>query len=365
MTLVAWISEALLYLCFSLIAGYSIMNLVPQCYRPTINIPTRVIFISIAAIPILALMPVLRIVFFFSEDIGFWLTLKNVLFSFEEGKAYLKIMTSSFLLLWFIYKNSFENRRQSYIIIGLLTFVMALILSSASHLASLYGWLGAIGHFAHFLSIIVWAGTLLVTGFFATNLNHWLVFLRWFTPLAVACLVMISASGFLMMQAIVPSYIDSWVLSYGQALLLKHLAIIPLLVFAFMNGVMFRFKQKRNPDWNPLYSLRMEGGAILLVFAITGFMGQQSPPHDVSLTVREAGVAQWFDYFVGEPVTEEIDLMLSFNGLSFGLGISSIILMGSLFYMSWKKRGWRWTQLLGLLFVSSAYLAIMSATTFR
>ena len=35
-------------------------------------------------------------------------------------------------------------------------------------------------------------------------------------------------------------YANSWMLPYGQALLIKHLLIIPLLAYAFINSVLIR-----------------------------------------------------------------------------------------------------------------------------
>lgn len=35
-------------------------------------------------------------------------------------------------------------------------------------------------------------------------------------------------------------YVSSWMLPYGQALLVKHIIFIPLLVFAGINGLLIR-----------------------------------------------------------------------------------------------------------------------------
>ncbi|WP_336788495.1 copper resistance D family protein [Paenibacillus sp. MMO-177] len=365
MTIITWLSELLLYVSFSLLAGYSILTFVPARFKPEMRIPNKVIILAAVSIPILAFMPILRIVLFFAGDIGFGLTIKNVLFSFEEGKAYFKLVITAIVLIWFLIRRPLINPRHSSILTGLLTIIMALILSSASHLASLIGWQGVTWHFLHFVAAISWAGTLLVTGCFSLKPDHWQNYLKWMTPLGIICLIGISVSGLFMLQPVAPDYVDSWVLSYGQALLLKHIAVIPLILFAFMNGVLYRYKQKRNTAWNPLSWIRMEGVAILVVFLFTGYMGQQSPPHDVSLTVRESGSSSWFQFLVTDKLPEQVKLIIALNGLSVMLGVLAIFTLALLVYKAWKSEGWKWPQGLGLIFIAFAYLSLMTAVTFQ
>jgi putative copper export protein len=40
-------------------------------------------------------------------------------------------------------------------------------------------------------------------------------------------------------------YMNSWMLPYGQALLIKHLLIIPLIIYAFINSVFIRRELKK------------------------------------------------------------------------------------------------------------------------
>ncbi|WP_369425900.1 hypothetical protein [Cytobacillus pseudoceanisediminis] len=65
-------------------------------------------------------------------------------------------------------------------------------------------------------------------------------------------LMILLISGFALMFYVVEpkDYVNSWVLPYGQMLLLKHLSIIPLLVFAFLNGVLTR-KSLRVSSFDP------------------------------------------------------------------------------------------------------------------
>ena len=46
-------------------------------------------------------------------------------------------------------------------------------------------------------------------------------------------------------------YPNSWMLPYGQALLIKHLLIIPLFVYAMINGLLIKKKIKKDIHFNP------------------------------------------------------------------------------------------------------------------
>lgn len=54
-------------------------------------------------------------------------------------------------------------------------------------------------------------------------------FLVWFTPVSLIAVAVIIVSGLVSMKMIVPEYVNSWMLSYGQALLIKHLLLVPVI----------------------------------------------------------------------------------------------------------------------------------------
>lgn len=83
-----YLSETLLYLCFSLITGSLILSLIPGSRKPEITIRKRWIQISILGIVIFSLFPVIRLVLFLYEDIGLWVTIQNVISTFEVGQAW-------------------------------------------------------------------------------------------------------------------------------------------------------------------------------------------------------------------------------------------------------------------------------------
>ncbi|TXK89880.1 hypothetical protein FVE24_14620 [Parageobacillus sp. SY1] len=71
-------------------------------------------------------------------------------------------------------------------------------------------------------------------------------------------------------------YINSWVLPYGQMLLLKHISIIPLLAFALINGILLR-RLSAQPNLNIRAWLKAETIIITVIFFFTSILGTSSP----------------------------------------------------------------------------------------
>lgn len=46
-------------------------------------------------------------------------------------------------------------------------------------------------------------------------------------------------------------YADSWMLNYGQALLIKHLIIIPILIFTFTNDFLVKKRMQNDLSFDP------------------------------------------------------------------------------------------------------------------
>ena len=64
---------------------------------------------------------------------------------------------------------------------------------------------------------------------------------------AIACLLLTVATGLVLMTLIIDlkEYSDAWMIPYGQSLLIKHLLIIPLLGYAFINSILVRKRLKK------------------------------------------------------------------------------------------------------------------------
>ncbi|MEH7253094.1 CopD family protein, partial [Neobacillus niacini] len=305
------VSEALLYSCFSVLLGSFIICLIPKTARPEIKIPKSVLLGATLGIAVFSFLPVVKIVLYLYEDLGLAYTLKSVLTNFEVGKTW--ISTGLISLILFIYLIPIKLEQKPIFALTGLAFALILVatLGLSSHAASLSKLAGFLTHTAHFLAVTIWVGILMVVSWFSRNHDNWLKFLNWFSPLAVLCLVITGITGISLMNfhMNVTDYVNVTTVSYGQSLLIKHLAIIPLLVFAFVNSFLIRKRLQKDPSYNPIPWVRLESVIILVVFSITGALGQVSPPHDLSRMILAEGTSKLFSYF--HP--GEINLPLHFS----------------------------------------------------
>jgi copper resistance protein D len=350
-----FISESLLYLCFSILVGAIIFKFIPEDFKPTIQIPRSMIFMAILGIMFFSMGPVLQIFFYFVESVGVRQTLDSVLFDFEVGKAWMFTCWAAL----FLYFSVLLNRSKYVQVFFILLLVLAV--GYASHVASLSFWVGFISHTIHFLAVISWTGILFIVSWFSKDIRNWGRFLQWFTPVAALCVILIILSGFISMKLVVEpkDYVGSWLLPYGQALLVKHIVFIPLLVFAGINGILMR-KKLKNPDLNPKKWLRAESLFVLIVFMVTGVLGTQSPPHDIIQTVVSEGYSPLYKWF--HPVPSNGSIKLNLLEGSFMLSGAFSILMLIIMILSFnRKNSVLGSILFGLLFIFSAYLTLVSA----
>ncbi|WP_207952729.1 copper resistance D family protein [Paenibacillus agricola] len=359
---VVYISEAFLYLCFSLLLGGLLSYVIPRTYQPGIEFPQKHMVLCILGIALFSFMPVIRIVMVFAPDIGFWLTFKSVMTTFEEGKAYVLTLVLSVLILLVILNN--DIRTHVHLAVTSLFIVLGMIvaLGFSSHVYSLAaGVVGGVVHSVHFLAVSVWTGLLFMGGWYAKDRTRWLPFLKWFTPLSVACMATIGVSGLIIMQYTVPQYINSWILTYGQALLLKHILIIPLVTFAFINGFVVRRRITQSPGYNGLAWIQAESAIVFCIFAVTGFMGQQSPPHDVSLTLLENKPSVLFNalYQGGSPF--QLPLSIAVNMPSLLLGVLALALLCMVVFTFINKQKMSAALVYSGSFILAAYLSLMLA----
>lgn len=348
-----WLAEPPLYLCFAIITGWLLL----VRFVPSIAIPRKVLLLSAIGISVLAFFPVLRIVMFFAEDIGFGLTFRNVMMQFTEGKAYLWTLLFGVLLILIICFGEPEKNDKAWISSVILITALMAAQGWSSHVASLYEWIGFASHTLHFYAVSVWAGTLLVAGWFLPS-SRWASFLSWFHPMAILSMSVIFASGFILTVSVAPEYVQSWMLPYGQALLIKHLLIIPLLCFAFFNGWWMKRKIANDRTFEPRGWAKTEGALVLLIYSVTGFMNQQAAPHDVSETLRENPVSPVFRFLY--PGNFEPAHMLQFtiqpmSWLFLAFALLSLLLM----VQSFRRHTEFGAFLSGILFVIAAFAAAL------
>jgi putative copper export protein len=359
MLIIGIISDALLYLCFSLLMGSFLLQLVPQSLRPSITIPKGVLLLATLGIVFFSFMPVLKLVLFLYEDLGLGYTLKSVLITFETGKSWM--VTGVLSLFLFIYLIPIKLERNPVFAVTGLLFTLLLIaaLGWSSHAGSLAKPSGFLIHSAHFLAITTWVGILLVVSWFSRDYKNWLNFLKWFSPLAIVCLIVTGITGIALMTFVMDlkDYMNTWPLSYGQALLIKHLAIIPLVIFAFINSVLIRKKIHKDENFNPLPWAKLEGVVVLLIFSITAALGQEAPPHTIERTLNAEGPSSLFTFFHRNELVFPIQFTPGFLSISlFLIALFSLALVVLSFI---KKAPKLLAVLFSILFIVTSYTGLL------
>lgn len=359
MILLGTITQALLYLCFAILVGSFTLNLVPNTHRPDLNVPRGALMLASGGIAILSFFPVLQVILYLSPDIGFSQTLQSVLFTFEVGKAWMFTFILSNLLFIFVILFDYLNKTL-YAYIGLaFTFIMILTLGWSSHASSYDQVWGFFSNTAHFTAVSVWVGILFVVSWFSKNHSNWSMFLKWFTPVAIVCFVSTIITGLVLMSFVVEfdDYTNAWMFPYGQSLLIKHLLIIPLLVFATINSLLIKKKLKKDSNFNPRPWARTESMIILLIFSATAALGQQSPPHET--TVSSTGISKLFLLFYQGQFQPEMTVQLGLTPISIALIILSVLFLALIILSFIKKPPLIIPFLMSVLLVICLYLSLL------
>lgn len=361
-----YLSETLLYLCFSIITGSLILSLIPGSRKPEITIRKRWIQISILGIVIFSLFPVIRLVLFLYEDIGLWITIQNVISTFEVGQAWSFTLFVSIAFYLYVSIFSIFTKKIHTVISLSFTFVLLLALGWASHSASLNEWSGFVAHCIHFLAVTIWVGILIVVSWFSVNSANWLTFLKWFTPVAISCLLVVAASGYFLMTLVIDlnNYADTWILPYGQSLLIKHLILIPIIFFAIINGIWMKRKIQKDSTINPRNWVKAESFTLLLIFSATAVLAQQEAPHDIDSVATSNGMARLFSTVYSESISLPIDASMDLNMLGilfFGL---SICFLSFAWIATVKKFSPFIAFSMSILCMISMYLGLMNSVVF-
>lgn len=359
------LSEIGLYLCFSILVGGLLLQMVPANNRPTLVLSKTHLLWAVAGIGVLSFMPVLRVIMFFISDPNFnpWLLTTSVLFSFEIGQAWWVTLALSVVLFIMIWRTNQAGRSSQEIVVVklVLAFGLVLALGWSSHAASYFEWRGFFAHTAHFLAMVVWLGILLVTGWFSKGEANWGSFLTWFHPLAIACVVMTTTAGLILTLYISPEYLNGLIFSYGQALLIKHLLLIPLLLFGVINGFLLKKRLKTQPDFNPLSWFKAESVFVLAIFGVTAFMGQQETPHEAAAALKMSEPSPLFSFFYQGVLNNNPSLFLSMNGVS-GILLAGALLFGAMVVLAYQKKMSPYISvLMGILCAATGYLSLMLA----
>lgn len=342
------------YFLFSILVGHVVLQFVPEANKPQINIPKPFLLLSTLGILIFSIGPLIEPILYFKEGFGLSMAVSSVLFDFQVGKAWLFTgFMAAFLWLAIIL-------RISKYVQALLLILMIGAVGYAGHVASLSFWAGFISHSLHFLMVTIWVGVLLHLAWFTKELPNWSRVLRWFTPMALACFIVTILSGFILMYYVVDikSYAKAWVLPYGQMLLIKHISIIPVLIFAFINGILVR-KSIALSNFNPRPWLRGESIFLFVIFYVTGVLGTLAPPHsDVDFTVNFEGPSKWVEWLLNKKIltTEQTHFLPSIQS---GLLILLSIIFLLMILVSFKRIRPMLSVVFGICFIVVLYLGLM------
>ncbi|QED48010.1 copper resistance D family protein [Cytobacillus dafuensis] len=363
MNILVIISQTLLYLCFSVLVGSFILLLVPSKYRPDIRIPKRLLLISAIMLPVFAFIPILEIILYISPRLGLFESLKIVLTTYTVGTAWdFTLLGSSVLILLIALAKS--NEKNIFSILGaFLTFGLILTVAWSSHASAVDPIIGIISDFIHLAAVSIWVGVLLMIGWCSLNHKNWLEFLSWFSQVAIGCLVATILSGVFLMDIMVDGYIDSWMVSYGQGLLMKHLFLLPLVFYALVNGFIVKYKISKDATFNPIPWIRVEGFILFTIFTITAAFSQQSPPHGNYLT--SDAVSPLFSLFHDGIIDSGTTIGFSVNLNTVWFFFISILFMGLIVLSFFKKASIIISFLFSCLFVTSIYFMIMVTVVIR
>lgn len=328
------ISQVLLYLCFSILIGSFLLSLIPKTHRPNIYVPKKWLIVSIAGIPVSSFFPVLLISLYLAPRNGLTEALQSVLLTFEVGKAWTFTFIVSIILLIFICLFD-HQQKELYSYIGIFfMIIMILSIGWSSHVSSIDKVWGFATDTLHFSAVSVWIGILIIVSWFSTDHSNWLSFLKWFTPVAIVCFLSTLITGLILMSFVVTDYTNSWLVPYGQALLIKHLLIIPLLLYAVINGVFIKKRLRNANNFNPIPWAKMESVIVLLIFTATAVLGQQSPPNEAGILPDNA--SKLFTFIYQGQIQSEMVVQLALNPTSASF-IALAILFGALMITSLLK----------------------------
>lgn len=348
MTVFTVVSDFLLYAVFAFIAGSIFLQFIPEAKKPVLRHSKKLVMLCVAGILVFSAAPVIELAAYLADFKGWPQSIITAIADYRTGQGWLLTVLASIIFIIALYFNASKYMQAFYILL------LLLLVGFYSHVSTLDLWLGSLSHFVHFFFISLWAGILLHVAWFSKKGADWKAFLKWFTPFALLCMAAIIASGIVIMFFFVEpaDYANSWVLPYGQTLLLKHLSIIPLLAAAFANGFMNR-KQIFERSW-----LRMESFLLLLILILTAFMSKQAPPHNVNETLRMEGTAPFLKMMKGDqyiPVAASLDWNL--NGI---LLIAFSLLFLAALLIGYSKKISAWLALLfGISFVVCCYTGLM------
>lgn len=355
-----YISEFFLYISFAIVMGSCLLLNVPARYKPTIKVPKGMLLSAIIAIPLLSYVPLHMTAIDYGESfqLGYAAMMKSILLDLQIGKAWLWTALGAAGLAIIVGVPVFAKDRHMPKVALMLTLLLTFWLGYGSHVASLDAINGLIVHAGHFTAVAIWLGILFIVSWFAKDDLNWHAFLRWFSPLAVICVVIALIAGITLMTYTTPQYSNALMLNYGQLMLLKHAALIPLLWLAFSNGFLYPRYARSSSMPSQRTLLRVESVIALLVLGFTAIMGQTAPPHNVVETLRTETPSQLFTAIYQGSFSPDLQLVWSFNSSNLLLLAAGLLVLYAI-TIAFKHRSISWMISLSIVAVAIVYFAVM------
>jgi len=340
------------------------MQIVPQRYKPTIVVPKALLVTTIIAIPVLSYVPLHTTAMEYKQSfkLGYADMMKSILLDLQIGEAWLWTTLGAVGLAIIVGIPVFARDRHMPKVALMLTLLLTFWLGYGSHVASLDAINGLIIHSGHFTAVAVWLGILFVVSWFAKDDSNWAAFLKWFSPLAIGCVIVALIAGITLMSYTMPQVTNSLMLNYGQLMLLKHASILPLLWLAFSNGFVYPRLARKGALPSQLKLLRVESIIALFVLGFTAVMGQTAPPHNVLETLRTETPSSLFTTIYQGSFTPDLQLIWHWNMSSLLLMAASLLMIYAI-SIAFKQRNTIWIVLLSIIFIVLVYLAVMFGLT--
>jgi len=316
-----YLFETLLYLSFALTGGYILLQFIPEKSKPQLKNIYDLFQYAILAIPLFSFMSILRsalVLRDFAQDMPFVQVLLIVVKDYSYGNAWVWILILCTVMYMITQFKGLQGTMTKWVL-ALLWCSSILAHGWASHPASLSPFWGALSQSVHVAAVSLWLGTLLIIAWFTKGDWNWKAFVRWFTPISISSITLIIAAGLVMMFFLIDGYINSWGINYGEALLLKHLIFLPLVLLGFMNGFLAKITDNGQQKSRLQWWLRIETVIALFILITTAYMGVQEPPHEGEF--EDPSPSALFTFLHGDLQ----DLSLQWNWHS---GYVSMILIG-------------------------------------
>ena len=302
-----WFFDFGKYLCFSVLIGHIALQFIPENRKPKVKVPPSVLFSALVGIIVFSLGPLITTIYYFRVPGEMFSLILSAFFKLNIGHAWIFTFVFSILLGFFINRESFKYLQA--VIMLLLIFAV----SYSSHTVSLSLAVGFPTQTLHYLAIMLWTGIVMNVAWFSKKHENWSHFLKWFTPFAITCVVIMMISGLVLMNFIVEpkDYVKSWTIPYGQMLLLKHISIIPVLFFAIVNGILMK-KVDQDKEFEPLKWMKAESILLFFTFFFTGIMSNLSTAqHNIESIVKIGKESKWAEWITGEDFIPPLSIELN------------------------------------------------------